>query len=554
MSKVNRRIALSYTAKLLHPHKGTLLRMIGNAGIRSLLFMVPPVMMKYILEWALPRSDWNLLLIVCCCIIVAPLVGSAMIAVGTYRSKFLYRLYGQGRSDLYQRVQSRPLAWFQRRRTGDLMTRMLDDTQAVYPFVDGTVVFLIVLVFTIGIGSVVLVTLQPVLGAFIIILWATHSLLIAKLGDSVKNKTAEIQRQTSTVTETARELFSGTRWITMSGQEKRAMKLLKNCLHEEWKLARGGLLAENKLRLIDAFLHASSLVLMYYLGGRLVINGDMSLGSLVSFIAVYNWLRPLGVSAYNILISVKQTEPSIDRILDIADPLPSHKGLIPEDVLHTIQLEDVSFHYEGKSVLHGINLHISAPSVIAIIGQRGSGKSTLAELLLRLQTSSSGTIKVNGIPLDKLDEAWIRRHLLCVTQDNYIRSGTLMDNLTFGCQDVDPVSLHQAIATAELGEWIARLPDGLQTEVGEQGMALSGGERQRISIARAIVRQPSLLILDESTSALDACTEQRLLANITQSLPHTTIIFITHRMAAVQFSQHIYRLSNGTIGNDDHRC
>lgn len=547
MLSTHRKTILSYAARQLNPHKWKIIANIANGIIRSMLFLIPPVMIKYILEWVLPQKDWNLLLVVCCCVILAPIAGSIMVAFETYLSRFLYRLYGIGQGDLYQRVQHRSFAWFQRTRTGDLITRMLDDTRTLYQFVDGTISFMLVLAVTIIIGSIVLLTYHVILGVAIILLWGIQSLIIARYGDAVKRRTAAIQRQTSNITETARELLSGAHWITMSGQEDKAMSALNVCLHEECKLTRRSLLTENMLQFLDALLHTCCLAIMYYYGGRLVMEGEMTLGSLISFIAIYTWLRPFGVSLYNMFIAAKKASPSIERIIDIAEAVSSKEGIQPDDRLTTIDIADVGLQHGGRTILHRINLHLSAPSVISIVGQRGSGKSTLADLLLRLQTPTSGSIRINGIPLDSLDEGWIRRNMLAVTQDIYLRSGTLMENITFGCDNIDPAALHQAISIAELEDWIDRLPQGLQTEVGQQGMSVSGGERQRISIARALLRQPSLLIMDEATSALDTGTEMRLLTNLINRLPHTTLIFITHRMAAAKLSQRTYIMRNGAL-------
>lgn len=544
----NNKTAVAYTAKMVGPHKGKIIANMANVLIRGILFMAPPVMIKYILDQVLPQKDWNLLLIVCCGVILAPIAGSALIALETYLSRFLYRLYGHGQADLYQRVQHRPMVWFQRKRTGDLITRMIDDTRGIYQFIDGTIYFMLVLAVTIVIGIIVLLAYHFLLGSIVILLWGIHSIIIVKYGGAIKRRTADIQRQTSNIAETARELLSGARWIKMSGQETRMMETLNRSLHMEWKLAKGLFLAESRLPFIDALLHAGCLAFIYYYGGMLVMDGGMTLGTLISFAAVYTWLRPFGVSLHQMIVSAMKTSPSIDRIMEIAElPVPSNEGIKPEEKLTAIDMEDVSFHYEGKTVLQGINLHLTAPAVISIIGQRGSGKSTFADLLLRLQTPASGSIRINGIPLDMLDEAWVRRHMVGVTQHIYLRSGTLLDNITFGCEPVDSAALHQAISIAELGDWIDRLPQGLLTEVGEQGMSVSGGERQRISIARALLRQPSLLILDESTSALDAATEGRLLANLIERLPQTTLIFITHRMAAAKLSHRTYVIRDGTL-------
>ncbi|MBP1988784.1 ATP-binding cassette subfamily B protein [Paenibacillus eucommiae] len=509
-------------------------------------------MTKYILEWVLPQKNWNLLLIVAVCIMLVPIIGSAMIVVETYTTRFLYSLYGRGQADLYNGIQHQSLAWLQKKRMGDLITRVLDDTRTINQLFDGTIFFMLFLFITIVIGAIVLLFLHIQLGAAMIALWVLHAIIISRLGGRVKQKAAELQQQTSDVTETAREMLYGAEWITLSGQEAKALETMKNCFHREWSITRRGLLADNVVQITDVLLQSCFLAFMYYLGGRLVTDGSMTIGSLVSFIAVYTWLRPFGIALYGMYLTAKRTSPSIERVAEIAYPAKSITGVEPKGGLNTLVLDKVSFHYEEKAILNQISLQLTAGSAISLVGPRGSGKSTLADILLRLQAPTSGSIYINGIPMEQLDESWIRRHILCVTQDIVLRSGTLLDNLTFGCSDVDPEALKQALTCAELDVWAASLPNGLLTEVGEHGLSISGGERQRISIARALIRRPSLLILDECTSALDTNTEQRLLDKLIDRLPQTTLIFITHRMAVTKHSHRIYVLREGCIVEEGH--
>nr|WP_269321906.1 ATP-binding cassette domain-containing protein [Paenibacillus sp. UNC451MF] len=194
-----------------------------------------------------------------------------------------------------------------------------------------------------------------------------------------------------------------------------------------------------------------------------------------------------------------------------------------------------------------MSFHIPAGAVVSVAGHRGSGKSTLADLLLGLADPTSGTLRIGGILLNELDPSWLRRHVLCVTQDAMLRSGTVLDNIVYGSEDADFARINEAVKQAELEEWLSTLPDGLNTRVGEQGFSLSGGERQRITIARALLRKPSILILDEATSALDLGTEQRLLNHLINNLKGSTLIFITHRLSVTKLSNHIMVLQDGTI-------
>lgn len=171
----------------------------------------------------------------------------------------------------------------------------------------------------------------------------------------------------------------------------------------------------------------------------------------------------------------------------------------------------------------------------------------MGELLVKLRKPNSGKITINQIAIEDIDEKWFRKNVINVSQESSLRSGTLIDNIVYGLEDVNPVDIDKALQISELYDWVKELPDGLNTKVGEQAMKISGGERQRICIARAVLRNPAILILDESTSALDNITEQKIYRNIRKNLKNTSIIIITHRLAITTDMDHLLLLKNGRI-------
>jgi ABC-type bacteriocin/lantibiotic exporter with double-glycine peptidase domain len=403
------------------------------------------------------------------------------------------------------------------------------------------------LIITITIGSIVLLTLHTDLALLILGLWAAHAVLISLLGRRVKQRAAESARQASHVTETIREVLTAAPFIKASGQERLALETVDSVLHNDWNVTRKGIQTNHLVEFFNTWLGSCFLVVLYWVGGHSVADKQMTIGALIAFLAVYNWLQPFGIALFETYFASRKVAPAVERIAEVAFSVPAKSGIIPSIQSMDIEANDLSFKHDGNSILEKVSFLIAAGSVVSVIGSRGSGKSSLTELLLGLRQPSSGTVSIGGIPLDQIDEGWLRSQILGITQEVMLRNGTILDNILYGSDNSDPDAVEQAIRHAELTDWIAQLPDGLHTQVGEQGLILSGGERQRISIARALLRKPSILILDEATSALDMRTEQRLLTHLTEQLKGTTLIFITHRMAVTRLSDQILQLQDGRI-------
>lgn len=539
--------AAAYARKHLLPRWPNLLLIVMKNVVGSLLYMIPPLLTKYVLESVLPERDWNLLLIVTAAMVAAPIVGSLMVVMEEVWGRFMIRLSSRGRADLFNGIIHQPLGRVRGYRTGDLLTRILDDTRSISDIVSGHLGFMLFHVVTIASGSAILFGIAPGLAALVLALWAGQAALVTVLSRQVKQKAAETARHQSLVSDQLREIVSGAVFLKASGLETRALADVQNCLNQEWEHTRRTVLADHRIRILHASLNACILVLMYAAGGWLTLNDQMTVGSLVAFIAVYNWLRPFGISFIEMIMAVVKVWPSVGRVKEVAFAAEEARPGLALQGPVTLEVERLTFRHGREPTLDDISFCVAPGSIVSIVGHRGSGKSMLADLLLRLQTPESGLIRLNGISLAALDSAWLRRHILCVTQDVMLRSGTIADNIAYGDEEAGPADLREVIRTAELEEWLSRLPEGLQTPVGEQALQLSGGERQRISIARALLCKPAILILDEATSALDPGTERRLLDRMIRTMRDTTLIFITHRLDIAQRSDEVIVLCEGRI-------
>ncbi|HMD50569.1 MAG TPA: ABC transporter ATP-binding protein, partial [Bryobacteraceae bacterium] len=294
---------------------------------------------------------------------------------------------------------------------------------------------------------------------------------------------------------------------------------------------------------------ATSLVFLY--GGKMIIDGKMTIGTLVAFMAYHTRLLSPVQNMMGLSANLASARVSVRRIFEILDTSadvverPDARPLAP--IRDRIVLENVMLRHDREGILKGVSCQIEAGTFCAILGPSGAGKSTIADLLVRFLDPDSGRITADGADLREFRLDDLRREIVLVDQTPHLFNSSIAENISYSLPDAPRAYIEAAGQQAGLDEMIQRLPEGYDTKTGERGLALSAGERQRIALARALLRNPSVLILDEPTSALDAETERLVAQNLRQSLRGRTVIVITHRPALAEIADTVLHLRDGRI-------
>lgn len=457
------------------------------------------------------------------------------------------------RRDLYGRLQTLPVGWFDQRASGDLMTRVLEDVNAVERLLidgaeQGTVAVLSIVAVT-----VILFSSNPSLAA--VSLTPLPLLAGGALWYSMTaHRRYRAQRQAgAAMGALLQDNLQGIRQIKSFGRET----------HENARFAahadalRRGSLGVMKVWAVYSpamtFSAAVGTVLVLYFGGRQVMHNELTLGGLVKFLGYLAMLYdPVGrLHTLNQMLSGARAAG--ERVFDVLDSIPESGGSPvvgspARRVRGEVEYSDVSASYAGgRQALHGVSLYAAPGERVALVGPTGAGKSTLVNLLPRFYEASAGTIRIDGRDIRDFPLEELRSQVAVVSQEPFLFNGTLRENIRYGREDASSADLEQAARAANCHEFIIRLPEGYETRVGERGIRLSVGEKQRVSIARALLKDAPLLILDEATASVDTATERLIQEALERLQEGRTSFVIAHRLATVRDAHQILVLRHGRI-------
>lgn len=464
-----------------------------------------------------------------------------------FEQKVIYDI----RSDLYAKIQRLPLRWFDTRRTGDIMTRVVEDvTNMERVLIDGVEQGLIAALQVLGIG-VFLFFLNPTVAA-----WATLPVPFLAIGAWIystkgRDRYRNQRDAASDLNALLHDNISGVRQIKAYAAEEAEharfnrysdyMRITTLRMMKWWAIYSPG----------ASFLRMTGYVLVLAFGGAAVMKGELTLGDFTKFLLFLSlFYEPIDRlnSLNQMLLSGRAAADRVFEILDSAEEPNSTAGdALPEKIRGHVRFENVSFSYQDQPTLRGVTIDAPPGQTIALVGSTGAGKTTVLSLLARFYETTAGTITIDGIPVSTLAKSSLRENLAYVTQEAFLFNGTVRENLLLSKRDATDAELWAALTAAHAETFVRNLPQQLDTNVGERGVKLSGGEKQRLSIARALLRNSPILLLDEATASVDSETERQIQDALDHLMENRTAFVIAHRLSTIQNADRIYVLELGEV-------
>jgi ATP-binding cassette subfamily B protein len=458
------------------------------------------------------------------------------------------------RNDLFQRLESLSYSYYQRHRTGDIMARATNDLSAVRNLLGPAIMYTANTIVLMAGALAFMVSISPRLTLYTFLPLPAASILIQYFGRRIHERFERIQAMFSDISARAQENFSGARLIRAYVQEEAEIRAFEK---ENQEYIRRSLKLVRLMGMLWPTLElmmGCAVVLVLWLGGREVLSGRISVGQFVSF-STYMMQLTWPIIALGYVINLFQRgTASLVRLNEIMQEQPEIKdspGVQDREndcqIAGEIEFRGLNFSFEGKPVLHDLNLRVPAGSSLAIVGPTGSGKTTLVSLIPRIYDAEAGTVLIDGRPIREYSLASLRKNIGFVPQETFLFSDRIRENIALGVDKATDAEIHDAAEAANIAADIESFPEGYDTMVGERGITLSGGQKQRTAIARALIRNPKILILDDALSSVDTHTEDKILNHLRDVMRGRTTIFISHRVSTVRNADRIAVLHGGHI-------
>lgn len=454
------------------------------------------------------------------------------------------------KNEIYQHYQRLDFSFYRRNNTGDLMNRATEDVNQVRAYLGPAIMYAINTVVLSVMIIYAMYNVNAKLATYALIPIPIISIIILFVNKIINQRSERIQRQLSHLSSFVQETFSGIRVIKTYTREADKMGDFQTESNRYRDISLNLVRVQAVFFPLIIFLVGFSTIVTVYVGGLEVNKGTITAGNIAEFIIYVNQLTFPAMSLAWVTSLIQRAAASQKRINEFLNTESDiQSGTSNKSLNGDIRLENVSFTYPdtGIQALKNISFHIAPGQTLAIIGKTGSGKSTLANLLMRMFDADQGRIEYDGKPIQELDLTSLREQIGFVPQSVFLFSDTIARNVAFGLDELDMPAVEQACKDAVVYDNIVGFEEGFDTHIGERGITLSGGQKQRLSIARALVKEPQVLMFDDCLSAVDTGTEERILKNLGRIMEGRTSIIIAHRISTIKNADHIIVLDQGEI-------
>ena len=540
-----------YKAEIIENKRNFIIAM-SSAVLWCFLVVVQPYLIKIIIDDGIVTGNQRNLIVLISFMVLAGY--SRAISIGTRRyfgMHVSYNVEAGIRNKIFTHMQKLAFNYHDKVPTGELMARASSDASqvrlafAIAPLATANIFLLLIL-------SITLLTLSLPLGGIVIlsipaVLWLASNFSSKAMGVSLKVKESEARMTTE-----VEEQLGGIRVVKAFGNEEYASSKVESAVSNIYDTSLDYLKLRTRFVPMFELIPMIITLAVLLLGGYLSINEFISLGEFIAFTQyVFLLLWPLRITAW-FLSEIPSSVAAGTRILDLLDEVPlitdseSTKSL-PNDGNGSISFNQVNFKYGKEKIFDNLSFNVDGKKTVAIVGATGSGKSTLAYLLPRLYEIESGSIEIDGVNINELKLNELRSNVSLAFEESFLFSNTARENISLGLGNATQEEVERAALTARAHEFISLLPESYETKVGERGYGLSGGQRQRIALARAILRKPRVLILDDALSAVDASTEEEIRNELKTVMKNMTTLIITNRAPTIELCDEVVFIEDGSV-------
>ena len=523
-----------------------------SAVVWCFLIVIQPYIIKRIIDDGIVGQNSQILIVLISFMLIIGYIRATTIGIRRYYSMHVsYNVEAGIRNRIFTHMQKLAFNFHDKVPTGELMARASSDASqvrlafAIAPLASANILLLVIL-------SITLLSLSPPLGLLVLlsipaVLWLASNFSSKAMGVSLRVKEAEAGMTTE-----VEEQLGGIRVVKAFGNEELASSKVESAISNIYDTSLEYLNLRTRFVPMFELIPMVITLLVLLLGGYLSINDFITLGDFIAFTQyVFLLLWPLRITAW-FLSEIPSSVSAGTRILELLDEEPTiidenSDGHFPEDGDGSLKLTNVNFKYGSENIFKDLSFEIEGKKTVAIVGSTGSGKSTLAYLLPRLYDIESGSIEVDGVNINDVKLSELRSEVSLAFEESFLFSNSARDNISLGTDKASDEDVEDAANIARAHEFISQLPESYETKVGERGYGLSGGQRQRIALARAILRKPRILILDDALSAVDASTEEEIRNELKNVMSNMTTLIITNRVPTIELCDEVVFIEDGKV-------